>query len=183
MKDILIFLWVFIVPITIGIGQFICSLKKNQEHDPFQIPELRIYILKVYALLIILLYVIGISYFNVLRDSNPRNFSQEMGEHFLYNFCIFQVIMLDGWFLIFTKFEFLRKKIFCFLTKLEFVLKSQKFFISKKNMSFMIGFLIACALIWLHYMSVQDIFQEHVFPLWLIICILLFRSNSLLILS
>ncbi len=190
MIDILLFLWIFIIPICAWILSLFFGEKKEM---PKKAPIRKI-IMKIYLGVEIFTYVGGIIILSFLCDTS-EDFSKEFIE-FLYYFCIFQIGILDMWFLVFTMPKYWYNgilKLFAlsksFWEKRKFPKDQQRvlvvfkdkprvldvFVVSGLFYSLLFTIIIPIFLMMLHLKSIQDVFIEQKVPLIFIIFILLFN--------
>lgn len=185
-KDTLLFLWIFIFPILAWICQLLFK-EKSEKQKPTLFQKI---VLGFYLYIEIFVHIGGI-FLLIFLYNNDGDFSgnfQEEFKEFLYRFCLFQIGILDMWFLmlVMPKYWFdCIVKLWCLITP-PFEKKCEKFSKSHPQLfhlfvggglacSFPITIVLPIFLMLLHLESIQDIFIEQKVSFILIIFVLLFN--------
>ena len=182
MINILIFLWVFILPILLWAGKFFLLPKQNnqQEGTTKKISMCGYFGLEIFA------YLLGIAYI-IWRYRVSSDFSFELKD-FLYYFSLLQVGILDLFCLLFIIPLYCSKFMLNIWERYKLFFKSnskddvESFFnifetICRFALSMMVRMFILFAvfLTFFHAFSIQDAFMEQKLPLIFMIFILLFN--------
>ena len=151
-KDTLLFLWIFIVPILFWIGKLFFSKKKKKIKLNYSQKK----VLEVFFLFDIFFYIMVLP---ILFGPLFKGFQESI--HIL---CMFQIMALDIGFLYIIFFQKMQvSKIF----------EKSSFFISL--CSFIVCVIIFVTIIYFHAVSILEVFVGQKVPPWLIIFVLFFN--------
>lgn len=155
MKNVLIFLWIFIFPIFVWISKLFFS--KNRKKVKLNDSQKRV--LEVFFLFDIFFYTIVLP---ILFDPSFNRFQEAV-----YDLCMLQIIAFDALFL----YTFFWSK------KVLKIFDKGPFFIAFLGVIFflLIRVIIFVGIIYFHFVSIFEFFMTQKVPIWLIIFILLFN--------
>ena len=157
-KDTLLFLWIFVIPILIWLSQLFFYPKAKKQ-------KINLYsqkILKFFLTLEVVIYLIG---FSQIMDVDKNKVMD-----YLYFFCLFQIILLDIFCSIFALVNNADNRWSLFLVKRP----KQKYGLFY-FLFFVFYLIIIVFLAIFHFISMVEIFTDRMVPLSVIIFVLLFN--------